>query len=482
MKLNEITIEVTQQCPNRCIYCSSLSDMEKTEALVFETICKVVDDAKALGATSVSLSGGEPFLREDIAEIVEYIHAQGLKVRIYSSGIRYDKGQYSSIPSTLLEAVKDKIDALIFNYESIDAGLYATIMGTEPSNLALLDETIKTAIELRIPVEAHLVPMHCNYKQIPEVVSKLYSMGVKNVSFLRLVPQGRVLENRELVELSKDEEQELKQILEPCKETYQDKIRLGLPFSAKRAACGTGTVKLTVRYDGYVFPCEAFKDGMMEIEEGVTPENVKEKSLKEIANHSSYLKAVRKGLKEYALCEGDEHCYGQYCRKKQHIMSDTNKTFQEMNILERKGHPVVLAHINMLQSIISRLAQNSTNCKSWAIPIVSAILMLALEKGIIPTATAYIPLVVFYLLDCYYLGLERKFRDQQRNFIKKLNDGQDVTKDLFYAQSVEKRCWLTRRGRMILDQLLCTLDGVFSFSTTIVYGVLGLSVYLIGKI
>lgn len=313
MKLNEITIEITQQCPNRCIYCSSLSDMEKAEALDFYTICKVTDDAKALGATSVSLSGGEPFLREDIVEIINYLKAKGFKVRVYSSGIFYN-GQYTPIPASLLESVKDKIDALILNYESIDAELYATIMGTKPGNLALLDETIKTATVLEIPVEAHLVPMHCNYKQIPEVVSKLYSMSVKNVSFLRLVPQGRVIENRELIELNQEEEKELQQMLESLKETYQDKIRLGLPLSAKRAACGTGTVKLTVRYDGYVFPCEAFKDGIMEIGNGITPQNVKEKALKEIYNNSVYLQVIRMGLKEYAKREEEEHCYGQYCR------------------------------------------------------------------------------------------------------------------------------------------------------------------------
>lgn len=319
MNLNKITIEVTQQCPNRCIYCSSLSDMEKNGALVFDTICKVVDEARELGAKSVSLSGGEPFFREDIVEIIDYIHAKGFKVRVYSSGIYYENRQYTSIPAMLLEAVKDKIETLIFNYEAIDAELYATIMGTEPANLALLDETIKTAIALEIPVEAHLVPMHCNFRQIPDVISKLYAMSVNNVSFLRLVPQGRVFENKGLVKLSADEEKELQQILRSCKETYQDKIRLGLPFSAKRAACGTGTVKLTVRYDGYVFPCEAFKDGMMMIEDGLTPENVKVKSLKEIYNNSVYLQAIKKGLEDYPYCETEEHCYGQYYRKEHHV-------------------------------------------------------------------------------------------------------------------------------------------------------------------
>lgn len=316
MSLNEITIEVTQQCPNRCIYCSSLSDMEKTECLDYAAIIRVVDDAVTLGAKTVSLSGGEPFLRADIAEIVDYIQCKGLKLRLYSSGIYSDGDSYSSIPTTLLEAVRGKLDALIFNYEAIDAELYATIMGTEAVNLALLDETIHRAIALGIPVEAHLVPMHCNFRQIPDVLSKLYSMGVSNVSFLRLVPQGRVLENKELVEMSVEEQEELKKIMAKCQETYQGKIRLGLPFSAKRAACGTGSIKLTVRYDGYVFPCEAFKDGMMEINEGVMPENVKEKRLKNIYEESGYLKVVRDGLQVYSGCEGNEYCYGQFVRTK----------------------------------------------------------------------------------------------------------------------------------------------------------------------
>ena len=314
MSMNEITIEVTQQCPNYCIYCSSLSDMEKTEQMDYATITQVVDDVVALGAKTVSLSGGEPFLREDIVEIVDYIQGKGLNVRLYSSGIYSENGRYTSIPTALLEAVKGKLDALIFNYEAIDATLYATIMGTEVANLELLDETIHCAIALGIPVEAHLVPMHCNFRQIPDVLSKLYSMDVKNVSLLRLVPQGRVLENKELVELSTDEQEELKQILAKCEDTYQGKIRLGLPFSAKRAACGTGSVKLTVRYDGYVFPCEAFKDGMMEISEGVMPENVKEKRLKDIYEESEYLKIVREGLRAYSGCEGNEYCYGQFKR------------------------------------------------------------------------------------------------------------------------------------------------------------------------
>jgi len=315
MKLKEITIEVAQQCPNRCVYCSSLSDMEKGAALDFDVICAVIDDALLLGATNISLSGGEPFLREDIVKIVDYINTKGIKPRLYSCGIYCENGRYSAVPTTLLEEVKDKLESLIFNYETVNAELYASIMGTEPANMTLLDTTINGAVMQSIPVEAHMVPMHCNYKQIPEVLEKLYAMGVTKVSFLRLVSQGRAINNRDMVELNRSEQQELAHIFDNCKALYKDKVRLGLPFSANRTNCGTGTVKLIVRYDGFVFPCEAFKDGQMEFLQGVIVDNVKNMRLKDIYEHSAYLQAVRDGFRVYSEGDRYEQCYGQFCRQ-----------------------------------------------------------------------------------------------------------------------------------------------------------------------
>lgn len=156
--------------------------------------------------------------------------------------------------------------------------------------------------------------------------------------------------------------------------------------------------------------------------------------------------------------------------------------FDQMTLLDKKSHPAVNTYIDMLQSVITRMAKNSAACKSWAIPLVTAILLLALEKGIVPTKTAYIPLCLFYLLDCYYLGLERKFKDCQCNFINKLNKGEDVSMDIYLFHRNDDKGWFLRRLCSIGDQFVCTLDGMFSFSTTIVYGVLALSIHLIGKI
>ena len=77
----------------------------------------------------------------------------------------------------------------------------------------------------------------------------------------------------------------------------------------------TGTIRLAVRYDGFVFPCGAFKDGVEEYE-GCKPDNVKEKRLKDIYANSAYITKVREDLEKYYEGTVEDPCYGQYYRAK----------------------------------------------------------------------------------------------------------------------------------------------------------------------
>ena len=312
-QLFEVTIEVLQRCPNQCIYCSSWSNLNKTEALDLGTICRVVDDAAELGTKLINLSGGEPLLRPDIVEIIDHIKSKHMEIRLYTSGLFYNQG-YKSIPKSLLEIIKGKVDTLIFNYETSVPKLYAKIMGTVPENLLLLEETVKNAIDLGINVEAHLVPMKCNYLLIPQTLEKVYSMGIVKASLLRFVPQGRSVENVKETTLLEEEERALRSMIKRLTEQFGDKLRLGKPYrSEKYSSCWTGTIRLAIRYDGYVFPCGAFKDGMMSFH-GYAPDNIRDKRLKEIYQSSEYIKTVRAELDQYYAGKVHEPCFGQYCR------------------------------------------------------------------------------------------------------------------------------------------------------------------------
>lgn len=68
-------------------------------------------------------------------------------------------------------------------------------------------------------------------------------------------------------------------------------------------------------------------------------------------------------------------------------------------------------HLEMIQSIITRMNQNSFMLKGWMITIVSALLAIYADKGNIAyLLVAIFPILVIWFLDAYYLQQERKFR------------------------------------------------------------------------
>ncbi len=92
-------------------------------------------------------------------------------------------------------------------------------------------------------------------------------------------------------------------------------------------------------------------------------------------------------------------CYNLYCFKlsiKELFMSLT---------------PEELKHLEFIQNVITRMNTNSFQIKGWAITIISATLALYAsiqDKNFI--LIGFLPAVIFWFLDAYYLNQERKFR------------------------------------------------------------------------
>lgn len=68
----------------------------------------------------------------------------------------------------------------------------------------------------------------------------------------------------------------------------------------------------------------------------------------------------------------------------------------------------MLKEVDLIQNIIKRMASNSFMIKGWTITLVVATLLLKDEN--IKVLIAYIPLVVFWYLDSYFLQQERMYR------------------------------------------------------------------------
>jgi len=69
-----------------------------------------------------------------------------------------------------------------------------------------------------------------------------------------------------------------------------------------------------------------------------------------------------------------------------------------------------ITHLEMIQQVITRRAQNSFAYKAWMVGLVAGIFVLAAKQGGGPVWIALIPTLAFWGLDAYYLRQERLFR------------------------------------------------------------------------
>lgn len=71
-----------------------------------------------------------------------------------------------------------------------------------------------------------------------------------------------------------------------------------------------------------------------------------------------------------------------------------------------------LKHLEFIQNVISRMAQNSFLLKGWTVTLVAGLLAFAniKEMDYKFIILAYIPAIFFWLLDGYYIRQERLFR------------------------------------------------------------------------
>lgn len=312
--LREVSIEIIRKCQNHCVHCSSESDKNCLEKLPLQKFKEVVFDAARLGAETICLSGGEPFLHKDIYEMIKFIHDLGLSCFIYTSGIMSDSaGNNISISKDFLSCIAKEKTKLIFNIEAASEETYNRIMGTRQC-FGVMQESIQNAVSLGFLTEAHFVPMKLNIQEIDAVIELCNFLKISKVSFLRLVPHGRAEKHLAEIMLSATELNSLKEKLDYLQMNNSDSIRIGVPLSSNTLChkCEAAEGKLNIRYDGKVFPCEVFKNCSFKNSLGcLKPQSIYEHTLFDIYHNSDFLRQVRVFSHSFNNTS-NETCLGQH--------------------------------------------------------------------------------------------------------------------------------------------------------------------------
>lgn len=262
-KLEELTLELTDWCPLRCQHCSSCSDINCGHLLEEELTMQLVNQAATLGAKKISFGGGEPTSAKTFIPAIRKVIKLGLSAEVFTCGVGINSRDLTELPDRIGDnLVASKEVKFIFSIHGATPEVHDSITETRGSFEIML-RSLRNFIKLGIKCEFNFVPLKTNIHQFEDVVSFSEDLGIKKLSVLRFVPQGRGYYSRNNLELSNDEENLFITNLLFIKDKRKVEIRTGSPFNGiilnNNVPCRAGFAKLVIQADGNVLPCEVFK-------------------------------------------------------------------------------------------------------------------------------------------------------------------------------------------------------------------------------
>jgi len=292
-RLRDLKIEVTQACLLSSIHCSSDASAAGYKEMEAGAATSIVRQAAEMGVAKIAISGGEPLLWPGIEELLELCRSLAMHPTVYTSGI---------VPDS--QKAMDRLRALgvhrvVFSFFSGRPEVHDEVTQTKGSWEQTL-AVVQSARNAGLPVEFHFVPMRLNYTCLPELAAHAANLGVRQISVLRLVPQGRARCDKNLL-LSDADNLRLREIIEGAKRHCR--IRLGSPYSVFHTSdspnCMAGIDRLTIAPDLRIYPCDAFKRiESMEIARTREFSSLDKWSLSECWLHSAYLRTIREHLRQ----------------------------------------------------------------------------------------------------------------------------------------------------------------------------------------
>ncbi|RKY10058.1 MAG: hypothetical protein DRP56_01755 [Planctomycetota bacterium] len=259
----ELSLELTDCCPLNCMHCSSNSGPSCTNSLPSNLVKKLVDEAALLGASKISLGGGEPAIAENFFSVLSYISKKNIPVEIFTSGITNFSTDIESYSDEIIENLStyNKLK-LIFSIYSGTKEIHDAVTQKQGSFEATLD-SLRKCLKSNINCEVNFVPLRINIQDFETLIDLVESYGLNKISILRFVPQGRGHQNKELLEMSRDEEDAFITKILHLREIKDFEIRTGSPFNGiipeNNIPCRAGFAKLVIQANGNVLPCEVFK-------------------------------------------------------------------------------------------------------------------------------------------------------------------------------------------------------------------------------
>lgn len=129
-----------------------------------------------------------------------------------------------------------------------------------------------------------------------------------------------------------------------------------------------------------------------------------------------------------------------------------------------------IKHLEFIQATITRMNQNSFQIKGWMITIVSALLALyANSKNVMYIFIAVVPVIVFWMLDAYYLQQERKFRGIYNDVAGISSEDSNIVIKDFEMPIQKYQCGKYCYFNVLISKTILPLYGVIVIGLVVAY-------------
>ena len=281
-----LVAELTHRCPLHCVYCSNPLELQsRADELPTEAWSRVFKEAAEAGVLQADFTGGEPLARPDIMDLVRSARAAGLYVSLITSGLPLDEAKLE----TLMQA---GLDHFQLSFQGAREETANDISGTKSHQQKL--RVLEWLKRYRIGLTLNFVIHRRNIHELEEMLAIVKASGAGCVEFASVQYYGWAFANREKLLPTRRQLDYCVERLKRAEEELQGKTRVIFVVPdyyakyPKPCVGGWGRKLLLITPSGDVLPCHAAP-----IIPGLKFENVKDRSLREIWEHSDAFQKFR---------------------------------------------------------------------------------------------------------------------------------------------------------------------------------------------
>jgi radical SAM protein with 4Fe4S-binding SPASM domain len=186
-----VSLNITKKCNLRCRHCFSDGGEADANELTTPEIFNLLDQMKNTGSFHVAIGGGEPLLRKDLFQIIEYAKKKSIAVSIVTNGTLINKKVAQKLNASNLDTITVSLDGLEKNHDYIrgKGNFQKTING-----IKILKKYCQTPkLALRVIINK------LNVGECRALVKLAENFSFDLIRFTPMLLSGRAKDNRDLL-------------------------------------------------------------------------------------------------------------------------------------------------------------------------------------------------------------------------------------------------------------------------------------------